>query len=64
MKSMKQKYMGMKRAELVKALETVRKSITHTNMMLLDDPKAHAQLFKFRYERALIRTLLQKPDNT
>ncbi len=54
----------MKKADLVKSLDTVQKSIIRTNMVLRDDPKANAQLYKHRYERALIQTLLQMPDST
>lgn len=53
----------MKKSDLAKALDTVQKSIIRTRMVLRDDPKANAQLYKFRYERALIQTMLQISDS-
>lgn len=53
----------MKKDDLTKALGAVRQSIIRANLVLREDPKANAQLFKHRYERALIQTLLQIPDS-
>lgn len=58
MKSLKQKYKGMKAEELKKALQAVNTSIARTSMMLREDPKAHVDMYKHRYERALIKTHL------
>ncbi len=63
MKSIKQKYKGMKREELTKALNSLSKSIQKTRMVLRDEPKAYADMYKHRYERALIKTLLSLPDS-
>ncbi len=64
MLAIKQKYKGMKKDDLVKALSGVGLSITHARMSLRDDPKAHAQIAKLRYEKAVIRTMLQMTNNT
>lgn len=62
MKSIKQKYAGMKHSELKKALEKLTASMSKTRMVLLEDPKAYAELYKHRYERALVKTLLSMPE--
>jgi len=59
MKTLKQKYSGMKSEELVKSLHAVNKSILRTQMMLREDPKAFADMYKHKYEKALIKTMLQ-----
>ncbi len=63
MKTIKQKYKGMKREELTKALSELSKSILKTRMALREEPKAYADMYKHRYERALIKTLLSLPDS-
>ncbi|MBP6993808.1 hypothetical protein KBB12_01025 [Candidatus Woesebacteria bacterium] len=62
MKSIKQKYAGMKHADLTKALGNLTNSISKTRMALIEDPKAYAELYKYRYERALVKTLLSMPE--
>lgn len=62
MKSIKQKYTGMKKDALRKAHAELEAAFLKSRMSLRDNPKAHAQLYKLRYERALIKTLLQNPD--
>jgi hypothetical protein len=63
MKTIKQKYIGMKREELVKALDSLMKAMIRTRIMVLEDPKAYAEIVKQKYERALLKTLLQMPDS-
>ena len=61
MKSIKQKYAGMKKDALRKAHTELEAAFLKSRMSLRDNPKALAQLYKLRYERALIKTLLQNP---
>lgn len=63
MKTIKQKYIGMKREELVKALDALTKAMIRTRIMVLEDPKEYAEIVKQKYERALLKTLLQMPDS-
>lgn len=53
----------MKREELVKALDSLMKAMIRTRIMVLEDPKAYAEIVKQKYERALLKTLLQMPDS-
>ena len=62
MKNIKKKYIGMKRDDLTKAFHALTYSMAKTRMTLLDNPKAHAEMVAQRYERALLKTLLQMPD--
>ncbi len=53
----------MKREELVKALDALTKAMIRTRIMVLEDPKEYAEIVKQKYERALLKTLLQMPDS-
>lgn len=52
----------MKKDGLQKAFLEVESMLQKTRMSLRDDPKAHGQLYKLRYERALIKHLLHSSD--
>jgi hypothetical protein len=58
MKIIKQKYIGMKKEDLKKAIGTIQKSMASARMTVRDNPKSFGDLCKFRYELALVRSLL------
>lgn len=53
----------MKSEELTKSLHMLNKSILRTKMMLREDPKAFADMYKHKYEKAVIKTMLQIADS-
>lgn len=63
MKTLKNKYLSMKKKELEDALSMILKSITSARMTVRDDPKSSGQLQKMRYELALVRSLLSMRSN-
>ena len=62
MKTIKQKYTGMKKPDLAKSLATIQKSMVTAKMTSQEDPKAFGTLRKLRYELALVKHLLSMPE--
>lgn len=62
MKTIKQKYIGMKKSDLSKSLETIKKSMITAKMSSQEDPKAFGTLRKLRYELALVKHMLSMPE--
>jgi hypothetical protein len=60
MKSTKQKYQSMNTADLQKALHSLQASMLQAMSSRREDPKANAQIYHLRNQKAVISTYLHQ----
>lgn len=63
MKTIKQKYVSMKKSDLSKSVSAIQKSMIIAKMSSHEDPKAFGILRKLRYELALVKHMLSIPES-
>lgn len=64
MKTIKQKYAGMTKPDLTKAVTLIEKKIYVARISAHEEPKNFGVIQKLKYERALVKTLLSIPEKS
>lgn len=60
MKKFKQKYATMTAPDMSKQLRTVALSLIKQSLLMREDPKAPGEIYRLRYQRALLLTYIQQ----